>query len=53
MNVDQLHQLQKRLFEDHTWELTVGFPKDIDDQERGLDLMDERLSMITHFSDIC
>jgi hypothetical protein len=51
MNVDQLHQLLKGLFEDHTWEWIVGFLKDIYGQEKGLDLIDERFSIIPHFSD--
>jgi len=53
MNVDQLHQLLKGLFKDHTWEWIIGFLKDIYGHEKDLDLIDERFSIIPHFSDIC
>jgi len=52
MNVDRLHQLLKGLFKDHTWEWIDGFLKAICGQEKGLDLIDERFSIIPHFSDI-
>ena len=52
MNVDRLHQLLKGLFKDHTWEWIVSFLKDIYGQEKGLDLIDERFSIIPRFSNI-
>jgi len=52
MNVDQLHQLLKGLFKDHTWEWIVSFLKGIYGQEKGLDLIDERFSIISRFSNI-
>jgi len=52
MNVDWLHQLLKGLSKDHTWEWIVSFLKDNDGQEKGLDLIDERLSIIPRFSNI-
>jgi len=52
MNVDRLHQLLKRLFKYHTWEWIVCFLKDIYGQEKGLDQIDERFSIIAHFSSI-
>jgi len=53
MNVDRLHQLLKALFKDHTREWIVSFLKDIDGQEKGLDLIDERFSKIPRISNIC
>jgi len=52
MNVDRLHQLLKGLYKDPTWEWIVSFLKDIYGQEKGLDLMDERFSIIPRFSNI-
>jgi hypothetical protein len=52
MIVDRLHQLPKVLFTHHTWEWIVSFLKDIYGQEKGLDLIDERFSIIPRFSNI-
>jgi len=52
MNVDRLHQLLKGLLKDHTWEWIVSFLKDIYGQEKGLDLIEERFSIIPRFSNI-
>jgi len=52
MDDDRLHQLLKGLFKDHTWEWIVNFLKDIYRQEKGLDLMDERFSVIHRLSNI-
>jgi hypothetical protein len=52
MNVDQLHQLQMGSFEDRTWNWIIGGLKDIYGQEKGLDLIDEKFSIIICFSDI-
>jgi hypothetical protein len=41
MNVDLLHLLLKGLFKDHTWEWIVSFLKDINGQEKDLDVIDE------------
>jgi len=53
MNVDRLHQLLKVLFKDHTWEWIVDVLKDIYDQEKYLDRIDERFTIIPLFSTIC
>jgi hypothetical protein len=52
MNVDRLHQLLKGLFKDHTWEWIVSYLNDIYGQEKGLDMIDERFSIIPRFSNI-
>jgi hypothetical protein len=52
MNVDWLHQLLKGLCKDHTWEWIVSFLKEMYGKEKGLDLIDERFSIIPRFSNI-
>jgi hypothetical protein len=52
MNVDRLHQLLKGLFKHPTWEWIISFLKDIYGEEKGLDLIDERFSIIPRFSNI-
>jgi len=52
MKFDWLHQLVQGLYNDHTWEWIVGFLEHIYGKEKGLDLIDERFSIVLHFCNI-
>ncbi|KAF8249093.1 hypothetical protein K440DRAFT_544549 [Wilcoxina mikolae CBS 423.85] len=52
MNDDQLHQLLKGIFKDHTWEWMLHFLKDIYGAEKTLELIDEPFFALPRFDDI-
>jgi len=52
MNIDWLHRLLKGLFKDHTSEWILSFLQDSQGQEKGFNLIDKGISIISWFSNI-